>query len=110
MDGKGLIVPDVTIEVTPLSTAADFFPLIWDGSWKSLPVEQQKVLVTAFTKAYKNMSLLRGKLDEAIWEGHDDGSVDPSIKSVRARRTGDPGGAPKKVKTMFDILDLEVGE
>lgn len=98
------VTTEVSIPSGKTANPMDFFPLIWDGDWKKLPLEQQLSFRTEFAKMVSAVGLLRGKFDETVWEGWDDGSVDPSVKSIRARRTGDPGGAPKKVKTADEIL------
>lgn len=83
-----------------------FAPAIMTGDWKNWDVSVQVQFVTEFGKAYAAIGNLRSTLDSAIWAGHEDGSVDSKVKSIRKQREGDKPGRKAAVKTLEQRLGL----
>lgn len=83
---------------------ADFFMLIWDGSWVKLADPKRSEFVQRFTELAKGTATLAEKFNATVWAGHVDGSVPESIAPLRKARTGEKGGPKPAPKTMAQLL------
>ena len=85
------------------------YPVVSGKTWTKWDLSDQTDLRETMAKINSVRSKLQPVFDSTIWDGHDDGSVDLSIESIRARRAPDsatPGRKPavKSVDEVFDAL------
>lgn len=99
-------MPDVTVTFpAPVeATAPSWFVHIWDGTWKTYDLETQLSMRKSFATFVDGVNTLRAKFDEQVWAGHEDGTVNPKVESIRAKRTGETGGRKAAPKSMEDLL------
>lgn len=62
---------------------------ILSEDWKTWETLDIRAFVLEFEVFVSNVNELRSTMDKAIWAGHSDGTVDPSVSSIRDKPSDD---------------------
>jgi hypothetical protein len=81
-----------------------FFAGTWTEDWKTWTPEEIALFRGAIEALHGCGSLHREKFDSTVWKGHSDGTVNPTVESIRKQREGDAPGKKAEVLTPAQIL------
>jgi hypothetical protein len=91
-------------EVMAEATIMHFFSDVMSEDWRKMEVADQVAFRDALEAFVSGANLLRERFDAQVWSGHSDGTVDTTVKSIRAQRTGDKPGKKAAELTPAEIL------
>lgn len=86
------------------STFDAFFGIVWSEDWKQFEVSEQVLFRDLIEQYFAQASVIREKFDADVWKGHSNGTVDPSVTSVRKQREGDTPGKKAEKPTADSVL------
>lgn len=89
-------------------SAMEFVMDILTGNWKTWELDEQLAFRERLSNYFQAASTLRTKFDAQVWAGHDDGTINLKVESLRARRTvtegSNKGGRKAAPKTIAQQL------
>jgi len=100
MDTENLIL--ITGDIDSLFES--MFDITHTEDWKNFPVEYQITFRDLVEQYYAAACIIREKFDSDVWKGHANGTVDPSVTSVRKQREGDKPGKKAEPVTAASLL------
>jgi hypothetical protein len=83
----------------------NFYSVVWSEDWKSFELAEQILLRDTIEQFFLTASLIKEKFDATVWKGHSDGTVSPTIESIRKQREGDAPGRPATKPTADSVLE-----
>jgi hypothetical protein len=80
------------------------FGTVFAEDWKTYPLEEQISFRNVLEEYFAGASLIREKFDADVWKGHANGTVSPSVDSIRKQREGDTPGRKAEPVTAASLL------
>jgi hypothetical protein len=72
--------------------------------WKKYTLSEQKMFRDVVEQYYAAACIVREKFDADVWKGHSNGTVSPTIESIRKQREGEKPGKKAETPTAASIL------
>jgi hypothetical protein len=96
---------------TLTNTFMELFPAVSTGEWTTWSLSEQaelRALINLFVET--GNGILRPAFDSTVWAGHENGTVDNSIESIRAQRTDNGEKPGRKTPTALEVLNRKLGK
>lgn len=97
-------------QMAAVATVLDLAPSIvlegHESHWTKFSLEDQLVFRNKLEALFTMVTSLRVKFDAQVWTGHDNGSVNTAVHSIRQRRNPDAAKPGRKAepKSLIDQL------
>jgi hypothetical protein len=76
----------------------EYFTVIRSEEWKTWELETILKFILEYKSFAQFANDLRSTLDKAIWAGHADGTVDPTVESIRTQTESDKPKGRKPIE------------
>lgn len=93
-----------TIAQSSLDLFTAMFGVTHSEDWKTWELDQQIQFRNIVEQYYAASCIIREKFDSDVWKGHANGTVSPTIESIRKQREGDTPGKKAEPVTPEGLL------
>jgi hypothetical protein len=87
-----------------LTLFGQIFDIVYAEEWKNWDIEEHVMFRNVLEEYCAQAAINREKFDSDVWKGHANGTVSPTVESVRKQRDGEKPGKKAEPVTASSLL------